>query len=204
MLAANRQHGMLTTSIRPAGLFGERDKLLGTNQVRLGSRKICLGHGKNLFDFTYCGNNAYAQVLAAEALLQTSSATRPIDKDKKVDGEAFIITNDEPWPAGQFTHEITNAVGYNVPRSEMRCVPAGLLLFLVEVVDTFIWLVTAGRKRSPVTVRRVSPLLIERTFDISKAKERLGYRPLVDMREGIKRSAAWYRENMAIEMKKET
>jgi UDP-glucose 4-epimerase len=31
--------------------------------------------------------------------------------------------------------------------------------------------------------------------DIGKAEERMGYKPLVDFREGLRRTVEWYRES---------
>jgi dihydroflavonol-4-reductase len=33
-----------------------------------------------------------------------------------------------------------------------------------------------------------------RAFDISRAREELGYAPAIGLREGIRRTLAWYRE----------
>ena len=35
----------------------------------------------------------------------------------------------------------------------------------------------------------------DRSFDISKASNELGYRPVVSLREGIRQLAVWYRAN---------
>lgn len=38
----------------------------------------------------------------------------------------------------------------------------------------------------------IIPTTLERTFDISKAKKRLGYKLQVNIQEGINRATAWY------------
>ena len=46
----------------------------------------------------------------------------------------------------------------------------------------------------PLYRRRVDFFTKSRAFDISRARAELGYAPAVDLREGIHRTLAWYRE----------
>lgn len=69
VLAANRQKGLLTTSIRLCTIFGEGDRVLTRHFIELGRKgtiKYQVGHGKNLYDFIYAGNAAEGHLLAAQ------------------------------------------------------------------------------------------------------------------------------------------
>jgi nucleoside-diphosphate-sugar epimerase len=46
----------------------------------------------------------------------------------------------------------------------------------------------------PIYRRRVDFFTKSRAFDISRARAELGYAPQVDLRQGIARTLAWYRE----------
>ena len=46
----------------------------------------------------------------------------------------------------------------------------------------------------PLYRRRVDFFTKSRAFDISRARQELGYAPAVDLRDGIRRTLAWYRE----------
>jgi nucleoside-diphosphate-sugar epimerase len=46
----------------------------------------------------------------------------------------------------------------------------------------------------PLHRRRVRFFKNNRAFDISKARQRLGYDPKVSLTEGMSRTVAWYRE----------
>lgn len=72
-----------------------------------------IGDNSNLFDWTYVENNAYAQLLAARALMR-SYLHRPNAKSERVDGEVFVIMNDEPWHFWTFTRTLAAAAGYPV------------------------------------------------------------------------------------------
>ena len=47
----------------------------------------------------------------------------------------------------------------------------------------------------PIHRRRVDFWVKNRSFSIEKAQRLLGYAPKVDVREGIERTARWYREH---------
>ncbi|TVY24042.1 3beta-hydroxysteroid-dehydrogenase/decarboxylase isoform [Lachnellula hyalina] len=195
ILSANKQNQLLTTIIRAAMLFGEGDatstpQLVGN--ARAGRGKFQIGNGTNLFDFTYIGNTAYAHVLAAKALLRESAATEPVPEDSKVNGEAFVITNDDPWPFWDYTRAIGAAAGHTVKKEDIWVVSATAYYYFVIILEWAAWVFSFGRKESVVNRRMVKYLTMTRTFDISKAKKRLGYRPQVSMQEGIQRTVDFY------------
>jgi sterol-4alpha-carboxylate 3-dehydrogenase (decarboxylating) len=97
-LQANRQHGLLTTALRCTTLYGEGDnttipQIVGNAQAGRGRMQV--GDGQNMFDYTYLGNAAYAHRLAAMKLIDIDVTASPPAEEKRVDGEVFIITNDE-------------------------------------------------------------------------------------------------------------
>jgi nucleoside-diphosphate-sugar epimerase len=47
----------------------------------------------------------------------------------------------------------------------------------------------------PIYPRRVEFFSKDRAFSIEKAKQKLGYQPKVSLREGLVRTADWYRSN---------
>jgi sterol-4alpha-carboxylate 3-dehydrogenase (decarboxylating) len=81
------------------------------SNAREGKGRLQIGDGSNVFDWTYVENNAYAQLLAARALLGSYSAHPPAE-NARVDGEAFAITNDEPWRFWTFTRALAAAAGH--------------------------------------------------------------------------------------------
>jgi sterol-4alpha-carboxylate 3-dehydrogenase (decarboxylating) len=191
VLDANKRGGMLTTAIRPAGLFGEGDPLTTAGVIqnaKEGKGKIQIGDGTNLFDWTYVGNNAYAQILAARILVRPQL---PAD-DMKVDGEAFTITNDEPWPFWDFTRAIAAAAGFPVRKEEVWVLPLSVMLIFAGAAEWAFWLSTMGKKEPTLTRSRLKYSTMIRTFNIEKAKKRLGYRPQVSMHDGIDRTVSWY------------
>lgn len=120
VLAANRRHQskMQTVSIRPAGMFGEGDVQIIPAMMKAyetGKTIFQLGRNDNLFDFTHVTNVAHAHILAAEILVRNHNLSFQSSSlslnDKRVDGEAFFITNDDPVFFWDFVRRVWAAAG---------------------------------------------------------------------------------------------
>lgn len=196
VLGANRHNGLLTAVIRGCTLFGEDDNVMPTQigNAKAGRGKLQVGDGKNLYDWTYTGNSAYAHVLAAEALLRIDATIPPkaADEDMRVDGEAFVITNDEPWPFWEFVRTVGATAGYPVREEDIWVIPAWLFYSMAVLAEWGVWAASLGQKESHLNRQMVKYLTMTRTFDITKAKKRLGYRPQVSVKEGIQRAVDAY------------
>ncbi|KAF2872578.1 hypothetical protein BDV95DRAFT_628198 [Massariosphaeria phaeospora] len=177
VLDANKVSAISTCAIRPSGIFGENDRTLTGNLItsaKEGKANIQIGDNSKLFDFTYVENTAHAHLLAARGLLRTQIV--PVEKELKVDGEAFVITNDDPWPFWNFSRALVGAAGYPVKKEKIRVIPVRVMWVIVVVIEYLYWVLTFE------------------IFDITKAKMRLGYSPLVSMKEGIQRTGLWYKK----------
>ncbi|PSN61595.1 hypothetical protein BS50DRAFT_680580 [Corynespora cassiicola Philippines] len=113
-------------------------------------------------------------------------------KYMKIDGEAFVITNDDPWPFWDFTRAVRTAAGYSVKKEEIWVIPAGLMWTVALVTECFYWLFTIRTKQPQFTRAKNKYMTIHRYFDISKAKTRLGYAPQVSIEDGIQKTVKWY------------
>ena len=193
VLEANRRNGkMVTISLRPSGLFGEDDPTLVRPMVEAaasGKYRFQVGNGKNLFDWTYVGNAAQAHIQAAYALLDAyQQSPSAISKERRVDGEAFIITNDEPVPFWDFARSIGTAAGYPTKAESVRVIPRTLGLVIAAIAEWVIWIISLGRTSSSMTLAGIRYSTMNRTFRIDKAKKRLKYKPQVNMAEATRRA----------------
>jgi len=185
VLEANGRAGLLTCSIRPSAIFGPRDvqawpEIL--NAARGGKSKYQIGNGRNLTDYTYVENVALAHVLASDKL-RTATV---------VAGKAYFITNDEPIPFWDMPIFVYKSFGYPAPRIR---VPFLLAYYLSLVVDLFVWLLSPFIALKPTfTSFRISIAGCHRTYNISRAKNDLGYRPRVSLLEGMRRSLDYFKQ----------
>lgn len=156
ILGANRQDGdasMLTVSIRPATAFGARDfGFLGKviAQARAGKGNVQMGPGKNYYDVTYISNLVDAHLLAAHALVDAyGKVASPVER--RVDGQAFIITNDEPLLFWDFQRAISASVGMPVRKEDIKVVPYWVAMLVATVSEWSTWIFSFGRKQAPIT-----------------------------------------------------
>ncbi|KAL9122800.1 MAG: hypothetical protein Q9187_000645 [Circinaria calcarea] len=196
VLAANRKYdSMLTVAIRPAGIFGEGDNQMlpgMLNAYETGKTKFQLGDNTNLFDFSYVGNVAHAHILAARELIRVSTRSAPLPAHKVVEGEAFFVTNDEPYRFWDFTRAVWRAAGDKTKPEAVWVMPKHLGLVLATMIEWLFWLFTFGRKEPSLTREKVKFSCMNRTFRIDKIKSRLGYKPLINTSEAVKRSVQWF------------
>jgi sterol-4alpha-carboxylate 3-dehydrogenase (decarboxylating) len=197
VLSANRKaSAMLTVAIRPASMYGEADTTQIPNLVKsakAGRAHIQIGPGTNKFDNTYVKNLTHGQILAAEALLQ-AVGTDPLPVDKRVEGEAFFVTDEDSYTFPGYTRLVAKYAGHPVDDKDIRTIPFWLMLSLIHIVGWLYWLFTFG-KHMAFSTSVVRMLAQERTFDISKIKTRVGYRPRFTTAEGTKRAVEWYLEH---------
>lgn len=194
VLSANRKCGkMLTAALRPASMYGEGDTTQTANLVknaRAGRAYNRIGSEENLFDNTYIKNLTHVEILAAEALL---SAGEPdaLPHDRRVEGEAFFITDNDSYSFPGYTRLVAKLAGHPVDPAKLRTIPLWLMLSLVYIAQSVYWIVTFGREMA-FSTKVVRMLAQERTLSVEKAKVRMGYEPLYTTAEGTKRAVEWY------------
>ncbi|KAF8077405.1 hypothetical protein N665_1040s0009 [Sinapis alba] len=183
IIKANGINGLLTCCIRPSSIFGPGDRLLVPSLVaaaRAGKSKFIIGDGSNLYDFTYVENVVHAHVCAERALASGGEVCA------KAAGQAYFITNMEPIKFWEFMSLLLEGLGYDRPSIKIPAVIMMPIAHLVELVYKLLG--PYGMKVPQLTPSRVRLLSCSRTFDSSKAKDLLGYSPVVPLQEGIKRT----------------
>lgn len=198
VLDANRcseinMSGLRTSCIRLPIVYGERDLVSipgALAALEKGQTNFQLGDGSNLWDFVSVDNAAAAHVLLAKALLR-ADGTRP-----KVAGEAFNITDGQRHRFWDFPHVIWKAAGHDTKNDHVRVLPTWLALVVAEVLEWTYLIFTLGTKRPSLLGRQqVEYSCFTHTYSIKKAKERLGYMPVPEFEEGIRRAVEWLLTN---------
>ncbi|KAK9705270.1 hypothetical protein RND81_07G044200 [Saponaria officinalis] len=104
--------------------------------------------------------------------------------------QAYFITNMEPIKFWEFMSIILEGLGYERPRIKIPAVVMMPIAHLVELIYKL--LAPYGMKVPQLTPSRIRLLSCNRTFDCSKAKDRLGYSPIVSLQEGLERTIESY------------
>jgi sterol-4alpha-carboxylate 3-dehydrogenase (decarboxylating) len=142
-------------------------------------RNLHLGPGTNLYDFTYAPNLAHAHVLAAINLLTIPPPAQ------SAAGKPFFITNAEPLPFRVFLKMLWTAFDGKEPGKGIS-VPTKVALVMVWLSEKI-----AGwtGKKPVLTTKDLGDSLAERWFDCRRAKEVLGYEPVVSIKDGLLEAA---------------
>jgi len=155
--------------LRPRGIIGPGDPALVPRLLRVHERVgVPLMHGgRGLVDLTAVENVALAVRLAAEV--------------PEAAGLAFNVTNGEPRPFVELLDQLLTGLG--LPLRHRR-LPAGLVYGVAGVLEAVCG-VLPGRPEPPVTRYTVSTITHSQTLDITRAREVLGYEPVVTLDESL-------------------
>lgn len=171
-----RDHGAPVTIVRPGWIYGPRDvasfaRFAG--MVRQG-RMVLIGTGDNHLPLIHARDVAAGMLLAAER--------------REAAGRAYLLVNDEPVTQRQYLTTIADNLGVAPPR---RHVPYAAALLLGAIAESGGRL--ACRQQPPPLMRYGVQLLGgNNRFNIRRARDELGFKPRIDMHEGVRESIAWF------------
>ena len=174
-LAAHSEK-LKTISLRPHLIWGPGDTQLVPRIVAMAKQgKLRLiGDGSQKVDAVYIENAASAHLLALDAL-----------RAGRCGGEAFFITNHEPWTLRDIIGGIL--VAHDLPCSP-KCVPEKLAFGAGALLET--WHRLQKSSKEPRMTRFVAKQLsTSHWFNPKKSIEQLGYIPEISMAEGMKNLA---------------
>ncbi|MGE0490707.1 MAG: NAD-dependent epimerase/dehydratase family protein [Vulcanimicrobiota bacterium] len=176
VLAADGKDGLQTVALRPHIIWGPRDSHIIPRLLEAAGRGrlVRVGSGENLVDITYVDNAAQAHLLAAERLDQAH-------------GRAFFISQGEPVNLWAWVNQLLTRLDQPPVHRSLSLPVARLLGALLEKIYLFFRL--PGEPR--MTRFLAAQLGTSHYYDISAARELLGYRPTVSTAEGVDRLVAW-------------
>lgn len=183
---------LATASLRFPIIYGTHDKTTipgCLNALAQGHANTTLGSGDNLWSFCSASNAANAHVLLASALLDPT----PKPEHLEAHGEAFNINDGAPYPFWDFAKMSWRAAGYNpYPAPAERHVPIFLALALAMVMEWSYWIFTLGLKRPEnLGKQQVEYACFNHTYNIEKARMRLGFKPRVDFERDVQKAVDW-------------
>jgi nucleoside-diphosphate-sugar epimerase len=103
-------------------------------------------------------------------------------------GECFNLAGREPVPLAELAQAIARAGGTRVPRGHIPVLAAHAV---AAVGDT---LPSKLKRSAPLTRSRLEFLTHSRAYDVSKARDLLGFAAGTEITTGAARAMAWYRQ----------
>lgn len=166
-LERGRELGLPVAVVRPAAIYGPREtRFLGLAKLLQKGRFVMFGDGEVLYHFLHVEDLCDAFMLAAE---------RP-----EAVGDAFIIADEGAISLNRTVAIMCDELGVAPPRLRlpyaMLYVPSALCELACKPLGI----------SPPLHRRRASWFRSNRSFDISKAKSRLGFAPKVPTEDGLR------------------
>jgi dihydroflavonol-4-reductase len=172
---AGRRTGVEVVIARPTGIYGPGDRrLLKLFRGVARGRFVILGRGDIYYHLTYIDDLVRGFVLCGE----TPAAA----------GRTYILAGAEVTTLAELTALIAQEAGVRPPRLRAPVWPFWLAGAACEALCAPFGI------EPPLHRRRVDFFTKSRAFDISRARRELGFAPRVGLREGIRRTLAWYRD----------
>jgi len=174
-LRFHRERGLPVAVVRPAAIYGPGEtRLLKLFRSIARGRYAVVGSGRPGYHLVYIDDLVAGYLLALE--------------HEKAPGEAFIVAGPRSVSQAELARLIAAATGGRVLPFRIPATPLQWAGSLCESVCVPLGI------EPPLHRRRVDFFTKHREFSIEKARRLLGYRPRVDVEEGIARTANWYRE----------
>jgi nucleoside-diphosphate-sugar epimerase len=135
-------------------------------------RFVIFGSGRIFYHLTYIDDVVEGLRLCGEVPQAAGRAYIIAGAEVRTLNEVAAIVSDEAGVPPPWLHLPAGPIWLAGAVCEALCAPLGV--------------------EPPLYRRRVEFFTKSRAFDISRARAELGYAPAVDLREGIRRTLAWY------------
>jgi nucleoside-diphosphate-sugar epimerase len=166
--------GIELVIVRPSGIYGPGDRrLLKLFRGIVRRRFVTLGHGNIYYHLTFIDDLVEGFRLCGEV--------------QRAAGRTYILAGSELTTLNVLTALIAQEAGVPPPTWHLPVWPFRAAGALCELAYAPFGI------EPPIYRRRVDFFTKSRAFDITRAREELGFAPSVTLREGIRRTLAWYR-----------
>ena len=168
------QHGLEVVVARPIGIYGPGDRrfLKMFRGLARGTFPM-LGRGDVLYHLTYIDDLVEGLRLCGDV--------------PGAAGRTYLLAGPRYTTLRELVALVASELGVRPPRLRLPIWPFWVAGLATELVCVPL------RLAPPIYRRRVDFYSKSRAFDTTRARRELGFSPQVDLREGIRRTAAWYR-----------
>lgn len=175
-----RDAGAPITIVRPGLIYGPRDRASFGRFAGLIERgkMVVIGSGRNCLPLIHARDAAAGVILASTA--------------PDVIGKAYALINDERVTQLAYLSAIARELGVAPPS---RHIPYRVALALGATSEI---VARAARLKQPPLMRYgIQMMGGENRFDVTRARQELGFAPRVSLEDGVRESVAWYRGTMS-------
>lgn len=173
LVQAAMREGLPVVVARPAGIYGPGDRRFLKLFRAIQNRSFrMIGSGKVVYHFTYIDDLCRGFI---------DCANHPAAV-----GGTFILCGDGYYPIRQVAEFVSEAVGTPLRSGSIPVAPVMAAATLCEAV-------CKPFRIEPILFRRRLDFFVkDRAFSNTHARATIGFSPHIDLREGLRRTAAWY------------
>lgn len=171
-------NGLPTIILRPHLIWGPEDNHIVPGIIKRAKRLKTIGPIDDKVDSIYVDNAADAHILAMQKLAQDSSLS----------GNVYFISQDEPISKWELANGFLKAAGLEPINGNVSAVTALIAGTIFEFVYKFFHI----KKEPPITRFAAREAATSHWFNISRAKNDLGYVPKISIQEGLGRLQKWF------------
>ncbi len=169
-------HNIDVVVARPIGIYGPGDLRFAKMFRGIArGRMPLLGNGQVFYHLTYIDDLVEGFRLCGEA--------------SEAPGRTYLLAGAKHTTLEELMVLIASELGVSPPRRHWPVWPVWIAGAVCEAVCVPL------RIEPPLHRRRVEFFTKSRAFDTTRAQRELGFSPAVDLTEGIRRTADWYRRN---------
>jgi nucleoside-diphosphate-sugar epimerase len=173
---ASARTGVEVVIARPSGIYGPGDRrLLKLFRGVARRRFVVLGGGRIFYHLTFIDDLVEGFRLCGEV--------------PRAAGRTYILAGAEVPTLNDLMSMIAEEAGVPPPRLHLPVWPFWLAGAACEALCAPFGI------EPPIYRRRVDFFTKSRAFDITRAREELGYAPSVTLRDGIRRTLEWYKQH---------
>ncbi|KAK6939187.1 3-beta hydroxysteroid dehydrogenase/isomerase [Dillenia turbinata] len=187
---------LYTCAIRPAAIYGpgeERHLPRIVSFAKLGLLPFKIGEASVKTDWVYVDNLVLALILASMGLLDDIPGT---ERHPVAAGQPYFISDGCPVNTFEFIRPLLKSLDYDLPKASLS-VPQTLILgriFWVLYTLLHPWLNRWWLPQPFILPAEVYKVGVTHYFSFLKAKEELGYVPMVNPREGMAATISYWQE----------
>jgi len=168
------KQGLSVIVLRPSQVYGPGDRSKA-KFYRLVKKGVIINPGKTMKHLIYIDDLCRAFELAAKAT--------------DIGGETFIIGEEEAISLRSLITVVAKELDVNTPKVYLPATPVTWLCTSVEKMCNLVGVAP------PVFRRSMDFFTRSVEFNVSKARDRLGFKSEVDVETGVSRTAKWYIHN---------
>lgn len=175
-LQAHKERGLPVSVARPGLVYGPGDlHLVGFfSSIKKGLFRVIDG-GKAMLHPIYIDDMTNAFLLCAE---------RP-----EAIGQSYNLAGARAVTMRELATAIARSMGKELPKGSIPLWLANLASDIFSLMPGF------KGENAPLTRSRVKFLTNSRVYDICRAKQDLGFAPVVELEEGMRKTAEWYQKH---------